>query len=257
MEEINQSLFNGDEIKDLETVFMDAFADFSQEFLWKFEGISLTCLKLDRSRAIKIVKRIWAEYAFIFYKTMTSGTKRQSISVLYSLIQMANLSSVMANDLILNFNFNLNLKTSWTISRSKCSQMIYPFESYIKEYDTRSLFILFLCTLLRKSEVVARIKFLGMGSSILNQVFPGLDKDSQSLQSIFLETLSKYVLDPDQIPRKSKLLILNGRNLDKIAGLRNSLDFLRNACTVPGRGICYQDLGWYPPDKENVFTEIY
>lgn len=253
MQDINLLLFNDQDIKDLDDLecrFMDAFSDFSQEFLWKFEGISLVCLKLEKARAISLVKKIWAQYSFIFYKTLTSGTKREAISVLYSLIQMASLSSVIANDLILNFNFNLKLKTPWTVSRTKCSQMIYDYESYIKDYDTRSLFILFLSTLVRKSEVFARTRFLQSG--LLGQVFPGLEKDTEYIQNIFLETLAKYIVDPDGVPRNLKISILSTRNLEKIALLRNSLWFLKHVCTRPGQGVCYKDMGWYPPEKENV-----
>jgi hypothetical protein len=256
MQDLNLQLFN-DQIKsieELERQFMDAFADFNQEFLWKFEGISLICLKLERAKAISIVKNIWSQYSFMFYKTLTSGTKRESISVLYALIQMGNLSAVIANNLIQNFNFNLKLKTSWTISRKKCTQLHFPYEEYIKEYDTRSLFILFVCTLLRKSEVQARQKFVSQAKAVIAQVFPGLEKDTEYIQQTFLETLKKYVIDPDAIPKNSKIAILQVKHLEKIAFLNKpfSFGFLKHVCTRPGHGVCYQDMGWYPPDKEKV-----
>ena len=250
MQEINLKLFNNDPIKDLDIELMNAFADQTLDALWKFEGISLICLKLERSQAIVMVKKIWTDYSFLFYKTLTSGTKRQSISVLYALVQMANLSSVIANDLIQNFNFNLNLKNSWTVSRSKCSHMIYPYEEYIKDYDTRSLFILFVCTLLRKSEPQARLGFLE--SNLISQIFPGLIKDTEYVQRIFFETLKKYVVDPEIIPRNVKLGIISLKNLEKISMLKEQYEFLIYVCTRPGHGVCYKDLGWYPPEKTGV-----
>jgi len=257
MQDLNLELFNDciqENADEFESKFMDAFADFNQEFLWKFEGISLICLKLSRPKAIAIVKKIWSQYAFIFYKTLTSGTKRESMSVLYALIQMGNLSAVIANDLIQTFNFNLKLKTSWTISRKKCTLVNYPYEEYIKQYDTRSLFILFICTLLRKSEVQARQKFTSQAKGIIGQVFSGLEKDTDYIQQVFLETLSKYVIDPEAIQKNTKISILSVRHLESIALLNKpiSFEFLTHVCTKPGHGICYQDRGWYPPDKEKV-----
>ncbi len=105
-------------------------------------------------------------------------------------------------------------------------------------------------------------------------ILKGLQQDSFETVEFVLTTIKQHVIDDSQLPRTLKISLFNAHILTLILNLCSRMgasaldwsnnqetnvsqvayEFLLHISTQPGIGICYQDAGWYPAQKDSGKT---
>lgn len=149
--------------------------------------------------------------------------------------------------------------------------------------SVRTIFVRFFLSFLQNGEPSVRNEILGLRSWV-TPVFKHLKLDTPSIINDLLEAMTTRVLDEKDIPRATKTNVFNEWILTHILGLYTreetvkvfkagkaeekriadvAHEFLLNACTKRGSGICFPDHGWYPPghsehdDKRKTAPKVY
>jgi nucleolar pre-ribosomal-associated protein 1 len=133
--------------------------------------------------------------------------------------------------------------------------------------SVRTVYLRFFLSFLQNGEPSVRNGVLGLRSWI-TPIFKHLKTDSAEIIRDFLECMTTRVLDEKEIPRATKTNFFNEWTLSHVLGLYTreetvkvskagkeeekpladiAHEFLLNACTKRGAGICFPDHGWYPP----------
>ncbi|KAA8908374.1 ribosome 60S biogenesis N-terminal-domain-containing protein [Sphaerosporella brunnea] len=133
--------------------------------------------------------------------------------------------------------------------------------------SVRTVYLRFILSFLLNGEPSVRNEVLGL-RSWTTPIFKHLKTDSAVILHEFLECMTMKVLDEKEIPRATKTNFFNEWTLSHILSLYSreetvmvskagkeeekkvadiAHEFLLNACTKSGAGICFPDHGWYPP----------
>lgn len=162
---------------------------------------------------------------------------------------------------LLYSNFDFTMKDIGKGLEVRRSDVQLTYDPY--RQTTRTVYVRFILSFFLYGSTTIKNDMLGI-KAVISPLFKFIRNDAPPVIGEILDVLEKKVVDDQDIPRKTKILVFNEWVLSHIAslytrdqvikdvgGVKKTVamaahDFLMSICTKPGKAVCFQDSGWYP-----------
>ncbi|KAJ3040726.1 nucleolar pre-ribosomal-associated protein 1 [Rhizophlyctis rosea] len=242
------------QIDKLETVIFDVLAHI----------IPVLKMTGHRSSGTAIVRNIIRNHMKAIYRNLSSGKYTVIQSTLRLMVSIAGYTQSTTRELQETFNFTMKPLHKLLSVRKRANE---EKKSSRPTEDVRTLYIRFILAFLVRGDTGVKKAVLET-KDFVSGIFKGMIEDFYETVDFILSTLRSRIIDDQYLGRSVKVSFFNNYVLEQLLRLYVRSDasrtgaasadgsstvadkiheFMLHLCTQPGIGLCFHDLGWYPP----------